>query len=96
MSDEELRILVVDDEEAVRDVIARILRQRRYKVETAGDAAEALTSHRSYRAARTKQEASAIMEEETGRTFDPNITRVFFSLLVDGSVEDASLRVPVT
>jgi putative nucleotidyltransferase with HDIG domain len=69
-------------------LLARILR--------VCDIYEALTSHRSYRAARTKEEATAIMEEESGATLDPNITRVFFSLLLDGSVEAASLRVVLT
>jgi putative nucleotidyltransferase with HDIG domain len=68
-------------------LLARILR--------VCDLYEALTSHRSYRSARTRQEARAMMEEESGRALDPGIARVFFSLLVDGSLEDAGLRVPV-
>jgi putative nucleotidyltransferase with HDIG domain len=60
------------------------------------DLYEALTSHRCYRSARTKQEARAIMEQETGRALGPSVAKVFFSLLLDGSLEDRGLWVPAT
>jgi putative nucleotidyltransferase with HDIG domain len=60
------------------------------------DLYQALTSHRSYRPVRTREEARAIMEQETGRTLCPNVAKVFFSLLLDGSLEDRGLWAPVT
>jgi len=55
------------------------------------DIFEALTSDRSYRAARSVQEARAIMAEERARTMDPDILRVFFDLLDAGEL-DATIR----
>jgi putative nucleotidyltransferase with HDIG domain len=68
-------------------LLARILR--------VCDLYEALASNRSYRSARTKEEARAMVEEESGRALDPGIAKVFFSLLEDGSFRDAGLWVPV-
>jgi len=42
MSREEKTVLVVDDEEALRDLTARLIAKRGYQILTAGDGAEAL------------------------------------------------------
>jgi response regulator RpfG family c-di-GMP phosphodiesterase len=48
------------------------------------DIFEALTSNRSYRAARSVEEARDIMMEERGTTTDPEILEVFLGLLESG------------
>jgi len=51
------------------------------------DIYEALTSERSYRAARSPAEAEAIMKKEVGRTMSPKIADAFFSLLAASAFE---------
>jgi len=52
------------------------------------DIYEALTSDRSYRAARSHTEARAVMEEEVGRTMCPDMVSAFLTLLASGALEE--------
>ncbi len=52
------------------------------------DIYEALTSDRSYRAARSHTEARAVMEEEIGRTMCPDMVSAFLMLLTSGALEE--------
>lgn len=50
------------------------------RIVSVADVYDSLTSPKSYRKAYTHEEAVAIMKEETGKRFDPNIMEVFFKI----------------
>jgi len=51
------------------------------------DSFDAMTSERSYKKALTKEEALAILREESGKQFDPKLALIFVELVESGKVE---------
>lgn len=95
MSEEVKTILVVDDEEAVREVLARFLERESYQVLLAAGGTEALTLSKSHSGPIDLLVADVIMSPINGRELAERLLgerpqlRILF---ISGYVDDPALR----